>query len=92
MEFEWDEAKRLSNLVKHDIDFLDARRIFDNRPVIEIRSSYPDEERWLTTGFLFERLTTVVWTPRGNVAHIISVRRARDEEERRYSALHGRRD
>jgi hypothetical protein len=28
MEFEWDEAKRLSNLDKHGIDFLDVEEVF----------------------------------------------------------------
>jgi len=34
MEFEWDEAKRLSNLEKHRIDFADVEAIFDGRPVV----------------------------------------------------------
>lgn len=33
MLFEWDEAKRDTNLTKHLIDFSDATRIFD-RPGI----------------------------------------------------------
>jgi uncharacterized protein len=28
MRFEWDERKRLSNLAKHGLDFLDADLIF----------------------------------------------------------------
>ncbi|MDP8909407.1 MAG: BrnT family toxin [Chloroflexota bacterium] len=31
-EFEWDAAKRLSNLGKHGIDFLRARAVFDGLP------------------------------------------------------------
>ncbi len=30
MEFEWDKNKRLANLAKHDIDFLEADLFFDN--------------------------------------------------------------
>ncbi len=29
MELEWDEAKRLINLAKHRLDFLDAYIVFD---------------------------------------------------------------
>ena len=29
MEFEWDEAKRQANILKHGIDFEDAKTIFD---------------------------------------------------------------
>ena len=32
MEFEWDDAKRLSNIEKHGIDFRDALDVFDARP------------------------------------------------------------
>jgi uncharacterized DUF497 family protein len=31
MEFEWDEDKRLANLDKHGVDFLDACGIWDAR-------------------------------------------------------------
>ncbi|HML55821.1 MAG TPA: BrnT family toxin [Solidesulfovibrio magneticus] len=33
MDFEWDEAKRLANLAKHGIDFLDAKAAIENSPV-----------------------------------------------------------
>ena len=29
MEYEWDEAKRLSNLRKHGVDFIDIPAVFD---------------------------------------------------------------
>jgi uncharacterized DUF497 family protein len=30
MEFEWDEAKRITNIEKHGIDFLDASLLFES--------------------------------------------------------------
>ncbi|MHC5611477.1 MAG: BrnT family toxin [Nostoc sp.] len=33
MEFEWDEAKRLTNLRKHGIDFIDILAVFDGDTV-----------------------------------------------------------
>ncbi len=39
MEFEWDEAKRESNLTKHGIDFPLAEMLFDGRPVITAPSA-----------------------------------------------------
>jgi uncharacterized DUF497 family protein len=89
MVFEWDEAKRQSNLGKHGIDFLDARRLFDGRPVVTARSSYQEEERYLTTGIVNDRFVTVVWTWRNNRIRVISARRARHDESRVYDALHG---
>ncbi len=29
MQFEWDESKRISNIRKHGIDFLDVPKVFD---------------------------------------------------------------
>jgi uncharacterized DUF497 family protein len=90
MEFEWDEAKRRSNLAKHGVDFLRARALFDGRPVVTTVSRYPDEQRFLTTGEIDGRFYTVVWTQRGKNIRLISARRARDAEARDYRALHGR--
>ncbi len=89
MEFEWDEAKRQSNLVKHGIDFGVAIELFDGRPVWTARSSYAQEERFLTTGTIEHRLVTVVWTLRGETIRVISARRARDAEQRAYRSLYG---
>jgi uncharacterized protein len=86
MEFEWDEPKRLSNLAKHDIDFLDARRIFDGRLVLEALSPYAEEERFVTVGPLDERYVTVVWTRRQENVRIISARYARRSEIHAYLA------
>ncbi len=90
MEFEWDETKRQSNLAKHGIDFRIARRLFDGRPVVTLRSPYPDEERYLTTGISEDVIITVIWTRRDTAIRIISARRARNGEQRAYRSLHGR--
>ncbi|HET7036279.1 MAG TPA: BrnT family toxin [Thermomicrobiaceae bacterium] len=88
MEFEWDEAKRRINLIKHGIDFIDAELLFDGRPVCTIRSVFPNEERYLTTGIIEDHVVTVVWTQRGERLRLISARRARDAERRAYRALY----
>ncbi|MBV8362763.1 MAG: BrnT family toxin [Deltaproteobacteria bacterium] len=36
MRFEWDEAKRRSNMVKHGIDFLDIDQVFDGKAFLTI--------------------------------------------------------
>jgi len=86
--FEWDEDKRLGNITKHGIDFLDARQLFDGRPVLETRSSYEAEDRFITVGPLDERYVAAVWTPRQDTIRFISVRYARRKEIRAY--LEGR--
>jgi uncharacterized protein len=36
MEFEWDEAKNLENIRKHEIDFADVSKMFDREMLIEL--------------------------------------------------------
>jgi uncharacterized DUF497 family protein len=89
MDFEWDEAKRHSNLEKHGIDFRDARAVFDGRPYVTIASARGSEHRSLTLAMLAARLIAVAWTWRSESIRIISVRSARDAEKRQYRQLHG---
>lgn len=87
--FEWDETKRLSNIEKHELDFIRARVIFDGRPVFSFPSKSVIEARTLTVGRLDDgRLCTVVWTQRIGAQRIISFRRARHGEKADYLALH----
>jgi uncharacterized DUF497 family protein len=91
MDFEWDEAKRLSNIAKHSLDFLRATKLFDGRPHLDLKSPYPAEERHLRVALLDGIYVTVVWTWRGrDNVRIISVRRSRDDEKGGYQALHCR--
>lgn len=82
MEFEWDEAKRLTNIEKHGVNFLRAQTMFDGRALREISSDRGDERRVASTGLLDELFYTVIWTSRGSKRRIIPVRRARATEER----------
>jgi hypothetical protein len=38
----------------------------------------------VTYGWLGDRLVAVVWTPRDDIRHVISMRKANDREQRRY--------
>ncbi len=44
------------------------------------------ETRLITIGFLNARMMVMVWTPRGEVAHVISMRKANDREQKAYAA------
>lgn len=89
-KFEWDERKRESTLEKHDIDFLDAIRIFDGRPALHARSNHPDEERWIATSKLSGQMVSVVYTFRGDAVRIITARQARKNEQRNYNKNHSK--
>lgn len=87
--FEWSEAKRLQIIRDRDLDFRDAVQVFDGRPVIHMSSFRNDEDRVVSIAIIEGKFYAVVWTWRGERRRIISFRRARDAEERRYRALHG---
>ena len=88
--FEWDEAKRQSNVEKHGLDFWDAVPVFDGRLVVSFPAKAETEARVLTVGKLDDgKFYTVIWTQRAEARRIISFRRARYGEERAYLALHG---
>jgi len=89
--FEWDEAKREINIAKHGLDFIRARLIFDGRPVLNVPAIRGEEPRCLTIANLDGKFVTVVWTLRGRNRRIISFRRARHDEEKKYKALFGKR-
>jgi uncharacterized protein len=89
MEFEFDEDKRLENIERHGIDFIDADILFGN-PHLEAPAKTVDgEQRWLAVGTIDDVFVTAVFTRRGPVIRVISMRRARDEERERYQQVFG---
>lgn len=88
MEFEWDETKRLANIAKHGIDFRIAISVFEG-PCLLKASDRDGEERWLSIGYVRERLVAVAWTMRGTATRIISVRRARPDEREDFARHFG---
>ena len=89
MIFEWDEAKRRSILEERRLDFASAELFFDGRPVIHQPTPRREEDRWKTTAWIEEGYFTVVWTWRGNAMRIISMRRAHEQEIRKYRETYG---
>lgn len=85
MRFEWDEKKRLSNIRKHGIDFVDVPAIFewDTVTVIDDRFEYGGT-RYQTLGLLKSRVIMVVHTESETVIRIISARKANKYEEEIY--------
>jgi uncharacterized protein len=83
MLFEYDPAKSAQNRAKHGIDFEDAQVLWAGRSV-QKSLPHPTETRLLLTGPIAGRLWSAVFTMRGNRVRLISVRRARQIEEREY--------
>jgi uncharacterized DUF497 family protein len=92
MEFEWDENKKNQNFAKHGVDFSIANEFFNGKIFrkIDNRKNY-SEERLIAFGEVSGRILTVVYTIRNrNTYRIISIRRARKDEQRTYRTLQER--
>jgi len=83
--FEWDSEKAKLNWQKHNVQFEDATKVFED----EERIDYLDEEhsdyedRYITIGKV-DRILFVVYTEREDRTRIISARKADKTERRRY--------
>ncbi len=82
--FEWDENKRLFNLSKHGIDFIDAVNVFMDLNRIEFESVRRGELRYQTIGSVNNVVLLIVYTYRKNVIRLISARRASKNEREAY--------
>lgn len=60
MRFEWDEAKRRSNVAKHGIDFRHALLVFDGWLRLDIGSIRGEEERTASIAILGDKFIAVV--------------------------------
>jgi uncharacterized DUF497 family protein len=85
MDYEWDEAKRLSNLRKHGIDFTDVPAVF-NGDIVTVEDDRADygEQRFVTLGLLQGRVIVVVHVELEHSTRIISARKATKYERKIY--------
>ncbi len=85
MKITFDPIKRNATLENRGLDFADAGDVF-TEIVFEQEDDGFDygESRYITVGFLRDRMVVIVWTPRGDARHIISMRKADDREQARY--------
>jgi uncharacterized DUF497 family protein len=86
----FDRAKRDKTLADRGLDFADAVRVFEGATITaeDDRADY-GEVRYRTVGHLRGRMVMVVWTPRGNARHVISMRKTNDRETRRFQRAFG---
>lgn len=85
MKFEWDEAKRRTNVAKHGIDFADLEPLFDGLTVTMLDNRFDyGEARFVTFGILNGIVLMVVHTETDTVIRLISARKAAKNEEKYY--------
>jgi len=87
MDITYDAEKRALILEARGLDFDDAVHVFAG-PVFDLEDDRKEygETRYVTFGRLSERMVAVVWTPRGEGRHIITMWKANDRERRKYKA------
>lgn len=85
MKITFDPAKRETTLRERGLDFADAGAVFAGRTFnrADDRFDY-GEPRIITAGFLRSRMVVIVWTPRGETRHIISMRYCHAKEEKNW--------
>ena len=84
VQYEWDESKRQVNIAKHGMDFECMRAFQWDTAAIE-PSPRDGEIRYMALGYIGFRLRAVIYTERGAVIRIISLRRASDDERDHYA-------
>ena len=86
MHFEFDDNKSRSNKIKHEIDFIEAQKLWNDPDLIEIPLKTIDEPRFLVIGRISDKCFSGIITYRSDNIRIISVRRARKEEVEIYES------
>jgi uncharacterized protein len=85
-DFEWDDNKAASNLIKHGVSFETATFAFDDPDGlddVEDSVNY-GEQRLKLTGKVDQRLLVVIYVLRGRRTRIISAREAERHEQDDY--------
>jgi hypothetical protein len=87
MEFEWDQEKAQSNLVKHGVSFEEAQTVFDDPLYVDFYD--PDhsenENRYIIIGMSsVGNILLVSYTERGDIIRIISARQVTKQELKAY--------
>ena len=90
--YEWDEAKREANLLKHRLDFWAAHLVYENPEKITYRLKSEPETRFLDIALveLKGSILALVYTIRNGNVRFISFRSASRRERRRYATAKSR--
>ncbi len=84
MPFEFDPEKSAANRAMRGIDFVQAQQISTDTDRLEIPTRSLDEPCYQVIGRIGEKTWSAFITYRNDQIRIISVRRARPEEEAQY--------
>ncbi|WP_373491564.1 BrnT family toxin [Parasphingorhabdus sp.] len=84
MKISFDPDKRRRTLEARGLDFADAVAIFRSRHISQLddRQNY-GEKRFITYGYIEDRIVALVWTERESTRRIISLRKANEREQKK---------
>ena len=85
MRITFEPVKREWTRKARDLDFAEAAEVFAGPHTIlaDDRFDY-GEPRYISAGYLRGRMVVIVWTPRDDARHIISMRHCHEKEARRW--------
>lgn len=85
MKITYDLTKRALTLSARGLDMANTADVFANHllTIPDNRKDY-GEERFITVGYLADRMVVVIWTMRGDTRRIISLRKANEREQEAY--------
>ena len=86
MEFIYNPAKSMTNMIKHGINFRDAQQLWEDSRLQIIKARISSEPRWIAIGRIGDKYWSSVFTTRGDTIRIISVRRSRPKEIESYES------
>ena len=84
MEFEIDNSKSKSNKLKHGIDFVTARKLWNDPQRVVIPARTLDEPRFVLIALYDHEIWSAIYTTRKERIRIITVRRSRQNEKEIY--------
>lgn len=83
--FQWDTGNSSKNWTRHRVSQTEAEQVFLNRPLVVLGAPFKEEPRQFAFGRTDAgRLLTVVFTIRGTLLRVISVRPMSRRERRGY--------
>jgi uncharacterized DUF497 family protein len=85
VKFEYDEKKSQINKEKHNIDFVEAQKLWQDEEALVIPANIVDNEiRYALISKKLTKCFIAIFTIRDDIYRIISVRRCRKNEEKNY--------
>jgi uncharacterized protein len=86
MIFEYDPEKSRINREKHGVDFEESQQLWDDEDGLVVPAQSETEQRWALLAVLRDRVWVAFYTMRNESIRIISVRKARKNEEKLYDS------